>query len=170
MRQGMNTTARTTFRILRNTGMALAVAGALAAGAAQAQEGMGPGRGHGRLGKIHRALAALDLNETQRTQIRGFFQEARPTFKSLREKMRVDHEALRDAVDADRPNPATVGNAFLKVHADRKAMKTEREALRTKVESVLTDEQKIELRGMRKAFGPMGRRQHERESGAPPER
>ncbi|HEV8267449.1 MAG TPA: Spy/CpxP family protein refolding chaperone [Thermoanaerobaculia bacterium] len=166
----MNTTSRTTFRILRNTGLALAAAGALAAGVAQAQEGMGHGRGHGAFGRIHRALAALDLSDTQKTQIKGFFQEAKPAFKSLREQMKSDHEALHDAVNVDRPDPTAVGNAFLKVHADREAMKTQREELRTKVESVLTDEQKTELRGMRKAFGPMGRMKHERESGAPPER
>lgn len=170
MRQGMTTTSRTTFRILRNTGLALAAAGALAAGVAQAQEGMGHGRGHGAFGRIHRALAALDLSDTQKTQIKGFFQEAKPAFKSLREQMKSDHEALRDAVNVDRPDPAAVGNAFLKVHADREAMKAQREQLRTKVESVLTDEQKTELRGMRKAFGPMGKMNHERESGAPPER
>src|SRR5207244_2648425 len=124
MRQETKTMTRMRFRVLRNAGLALAAAGVLAAGVAQAQEGMG--RGHGRFGGIRRALAALDLNDTQKTQIKGFFQEAKPAFQSLREQMRSNHQALHDAVNVDRPDPTAVRNAFLKVHADREAMKAQR--------------------------------------------
>jgi Spy/CpxP family protein refolding chaperone len=71
------------------------------------------------------------------------------TFESLHGRTQADWEALRDASEASNPNASTVGAAFLKLRADREAMRAERESTMQEIRSILTSEQKDKLDTMK---------------------
>ena len=124
---------------------AAALAGALAL--APALSAQPPGRGGGRMGGMLRhALGALDLSQDQKDKIHEILQAEKPALQSLREQMRTDRRALRDAADSN-ADAATVGNAFLKLRSDRQAMRAERDKVKTQIETLLTPEQKAKFEG-----------------------
>jgi Spy/CpxP family protein refolding chaperone len=98
--------------------------------------------GHGKMGfGMMRGLARLDLTEAQKTQVKGIMESRKATFESLRERMRADREALDAAAEAQSPNPAAVGAAYLKVRANRETMRAEHRATVEQIRSILTPEQ-----------------------------
>ena len=96
-------------------------------------------------GPFGRCLEVVDLSEGQKEQIRSIFSSSQ--LQTLRQELRTDQEALRDAVQAAQPDPCTVGAAMLKVAADEKAIDAENARLRTKIEAVLTPDQKLKFSG-----------------------
>jgi Spy/CpxP family protein refolding chaperone len=132
----------------------LALTAALAAAPLLAQPG--PGRGGRMGGMLRHALASLDLTQDQKDKIHAVLDAERPAMQALREQMRTDAKALRATADSS-SDPATVGKAFLKVKADREAMKAERQKIRTQIESYLTPEQKSKLDGFLSAVRARGR-------------
>jgi Spy/CpxP family protein refolding chaperone len=62
-------------------------------------------RGQGKQGPrgnhMERMATILDLNESQKTQIQGFLQQAREESKPVREQMKQNREALREAVQTN---------------------------------------------------------------------
>jgi Spy/CpxP family protein refolding chaperone len=137
----------------------LALTAALAAAPLRAQPGPGHGgrMGGGRMGgMLRQALASLDLTQDQKDKIHAVLDAEKPAMQALREQMRTDAKALRATADTS-SDPATVGKAFLKVKADREAMKAERQKIRTQIESYLTPEQKTKLDGFLSAVRARGR-------------
>jgi Spy/CpxP family protein refolding chaperone len=55
--------------------------------------------------------------------------------------MRADREALDAAAEAQSPNPAAVGAAYLKVRANRETMRAEHRATMEQIRAILTPEQ-----------------------------
>ncbi len=111
------------------------------------------GEGH-RMGQppLRRALAALDLSDAQKTQIKDIFKAQRPAFQDLRERARNSRERLDQLASAPAPDTAAIGAAYLDFHKNREAIKLERSKLIQQIEQVLTPEQRGELKGMKKAF------------------
>jgi len=111
--------------------------------------GRGMGHGPGALGPLGRALHRLDLSDEQQTTIQGIVEAARPTFESLREQLRANREAFREA------NPPTTFNeAAIRAHVAQQSaihadMAVAAAKLRTQVLGVLTAEQLAELDAMR---------------------
>jgi protein CpxP len=98
--------------------------------------------GHGKMGfGMMRGLARLDLTEAQKTQVKGIMESRKATFESLRERMRADREALDAAAEAQSPNPAAVGAAYLKVRENRETMRAEHRATMEQIRAILTPEQ-----------------------------
>lgn len=124
----------------------LALGASLAAGPALADRGE---RGFG--GPFRRALSMLDLTQDQKDAIHKKVDAHRPALQSLRDQIRENGHALRDAASQKNADPTAVGTLFLKVRANREALKAERERTRADVESVLTDKQKAKLEGFRAA-------------------
>jgi Spy/CpxP family protein refolding chaperone len=122
---------------------AVALAASLAAGTAFAQaQGRGPfARG------IRAALATLDLSQDQKDKVQASFQTMKPQLKALRAKAKGDRQALEALMAAPNPDPAAVGAATLKVHANRQAMRAQMETMRTNLEAILTPEQQANLKG-----------------------
>ena len=106
------------------------------------------GKMGGRSGMMH-GLSRLDLTEAQKAEVKRIMESRKPTFESLHERARADWEALDAAAEAQSPNPATVGAAYLRVRANREAMKAERQAMMDQVRTILTPEQREKLDTMK---------------------
>lgn len=122
----------------------LLVAGALAAGTALAQAHPAPGR----LARgIRAAMAVLDLTDAQKDKVKAIFASHKDEGMAFRAQAKADREALKTAASAAKPDPATVGAAFLKVRANAEAARAKRKAVRAEIDEVLTPEQRAKLEG-----------------------
>lgn len=138
---------RQTTRRLATTAVALGLF--LAGSAALAGQGFRGGR-EGAPGRgLWATLAALDLTDAQKAGVKELLAVERPKLDALRQEGRAAREALRTAAKSETPDPATVGTAFLRVDAHRKALRAERESSRQKLEALLTPEQRAKLEGIR---------------------
>lgn len=127
---------------------ALILAGALAASSAFAQPAPGQGPGPGRFARgIRAAMATLDLTADQQTKIKAIFESHRDEGQAFRAQMEADRSALKAAASAATPDPTAVGQAFLKVQANRKTAAAKMKAVRTEIDTVLTPEQRAKLDG-----------------------
>jgi Spy/CpxP family protein refolding chaperone len=107
----------------------------------------GPGGGHRRGGPLRGALEQLDLSQEQKDKVRTVLEGEKDRFQTLREQMRLDHNALKLALDATPQDPTAVGKAFLKIHANRETMKAERQRVLSEVRGLLTADQRSRLDG-----------------------
>lgn len=126
--------------------VAALVVAVLAAGPALAQEKPGPPP-KGPIAHLLRCLSIVDLTDTQKQQVRAILEAEKPVMEGLHQQLRTDAQALQAALQANPPVACTVGDAFLKVHADRAAIRAELEKIKTAVEAVLTPEQVARLNG-----------------------
>jgi Spy/CpxP family protein refolding chaperone len=94
-------------------------------------------------------LSRLDLTESQKAEVKRIMESRKATIESLREQIRADREALDAAAEAQSPNPSAVGAAYLKVRADREAMRAEHKATMDQIRSVLTPEQQQKMDTMK---------------------
>ncbi len=123
---------------------ALLVAGTLVAGTAIAQAQPAPGRfARG----IRAAMAILDLTDAQKDQVKAIFASHKDEAMAFHAQAKADRAALKAAASAVKPDPATVGAAFLKVRADAEAAKAKMNAVKTEIDAVLTPEQRAKLDG-----------------------
>jgi len=105
-------------------------------------------QGGGRAARgLRAALSTLDLSQDQKDQIRAKLETQKDAFRAMREQMKADHEALQAAASAAKPDPATVGKAFLKVHQNREALKAEMKKTKDSLSTVLTPAQQAKLDG-----------------------
>jgi len=110
--------------------------------------GAEPGnKARGRMGLLRRALAALDLTEAQKTDIRAAFEKAKPSLQDLGARVKTDRDALRAAAEAAQPDASAVGKAFLKVRTDGQGLRGAFEKLLFDVRAFLTPEQQARLDG-----------------------
>jgi Spy/CpxP family protein refolding chaperone len=123
---------------------ATALALVLASGVALA--GNPGGRGHFGRG-IRAAMATLDLSDAQKEKVKAIFTSHKEQLQAFRAQAKANREGLRAAASAENPNPAAVGAAFLKVRADGKAMRVQREGVHTEINAVLTPEQRARFDG-----------------------
>ena len=72
-------------------------------------------------------MATLDLSDAQKEKVKAIFASHKEQFQAFRTQAKANREALKAAASAENPDPAVVGAAFLKVRADGKAMKAQRE-------------------------------------------
>ena len=152
--------------------MLLATATALAMGLAtvliaQPLEGGGFGRrGSGGPGEHRRMARDLDLSQEQQQQVEGFAQEMRASVEPLmqqRRELRGQRQGALEAQDA-----CALGEAELASHALRTQMKSARDAFKTNLESILSDEQQRKLEAMEAARAVGGRGQRRGRHGLRP--
>jgi len=136
------------------------VAGLGAALAASAQP-FGPGGPGGKGGSFLRALrgglATLDLTDDQKAKIRTILESKRDAGQALALTVRTDAKALHDLAAAPNPDPAAVGAAYLKVKADRDAVRNAMEGVLGEIKTVLTPDQQTKLDGYLAALKQMRR-------------
>lgn len=140
----------------KRKGIALAALGlalALTAGMALAQPAPGPRAG----AVLRRALASLDLTADQQTKVQAILEASRSDFQAARTEGRNGREALKAALAKPTPDPKEVGEAFLKLDANRKAVRSQMEGVKTRVDAVLTPEQRAKLDGFLAAVRGRGR-------------
>lgn len=111
--------------------------------------GMGPGMMAGWAGGMG-PMAALDLSDTQTTQLEKIQTESMKKQRSLMRQMWEAQEKLGDLFDAENRDPAVIGKAYGKLaDVQRQALEARIEA-GNKAAAVLTKEQKAQ---MRRGFG-----------------
>ena len=118
-----------------------------------AQQNQQSDRRDGRhLGNLGRCLAIVDLDDTQKEQIRSIIEASAPAIKALHEELKANRIALKELLDSDDPEACSVGQAFLEIDASRQAIREEMEFLRDGVVGVLTPEQAAKLAGCLEAL------------------
>ncbi|MEP6471337.1 MAG: periplasmic heavy metal sensor [Acidobacteriota bacterium] len=133
---------------LRQLAPATALLFTLGVALASAQDGR---HGHGSMGMMGghgfgmRGLGRLDLTESQKADVKRIMESRKATFDSLRERARGDWQALHDLSEGSSPDRSAVGAAFLKLRADREALRAERQSAMQEVRTILTTEQKDKL-------------------------
>lgn len=93
------------------------------------------------------ALAQVGLTPGQKAHIKALVTKERPTLESLRGRQQISAAALQALLQAPNPDPTAVGNALLKLRADRMAVRAEMKNLRRQTVAVLTPTQKARLNG-----------------------
>lgn len=131
----------------------------LAAGAALAGPAGRLGRAGTHGGETRGALRALDLTAEQEARLKVLLEEERGRREALRREAWDARRALRSAAESASPDPGEVGRAYLRVRSNRKAALETREASRSRLEAILTDEQKAKLEAWRVERGPRNGRE-----------
>jgi Spy/CpxP family protein refolding chaperone len=133
----------TTTRVTRAIAtVAIGLVCTLGAGVAVAQMAKSAWGG-GRIERAYqRILGRLNLSADQKSQIDALLAAEKPTIANLAQQLKGDAATLRAAATAAQPDPAAVGNAFLKVKADGQALRAELQKVRQGTEAVLSPEQK----------------------------
>lgn len=104
------------------------------------------------------ALAQVGLTPGQKAHIRALLTKERPALMSLRGQQQISAAALQAVLQAPNPDPAAVGNALLKLRADRMAVRAEMKNVRKQTMAVLTPTQKAKLNGYLDALRTMRQR------------
>lgn len=110
--------------------------------------------------RLERRVAALveflGLSDQQKQAWRGLQEQRREEMKPVHEEGRALRERLREALGAPSPDPAAVGEATLALQAHRRKAKEQNEAFRTRLEGLLSPEQKEKLAAFEAARRTMG--------------
>jgi len=122
---------------------------ALAAGAAFAQP-MPPG-GPGR----DPIAAMLNLTPDQKTAWEAAKRDFRTANESLFEKQHDAERQLHDALESKSPDPCSIGTLTLSLHAVSDELENAHDALRKKLASILTPEQRAKFESL-PPHPPMG--------------
>jgi hypothetical protein len=99
----------------------------------------------------------LNLSDAEKLQIQQILTAEQPTLDTLGSQLKTDQTALSTAAALGSSNACNIGTAYLKVQGDQEALASELQALKTKVEAVLTPDEKARLDGCLAAltnFGP----------------
>ena len=102
-------------------------------------------------------LLLLSLPESERLQIQQILTAEQPTLDTLGNQIKSDQSALSAAAALGNSNACNVGTAYLKLHNDQVALANELQSLRSKIEAVLTPDERAKLDGCLSAlanFGP----------------
>jgi Spy/CpxP family protein refolding chaperone len=105
-------------------------------------------------GPFLKCLSILGLSDTQKADIKQVLETEKPVVAGLVATLKTDGAALKAALEQNPPNGCAIGTALLKVQADKTALRTEAEKIRTNVEALLTAEQKAKLEGCLQAHRP----------------
>ena len=134
---------------IRQLAAATALLFTLGVALASAQDGR---HEHGKMGGRGfgmRGLGQLNLTDSQKADVQRIMDARKATFESLRERARADWQALHDLSAGSAPDRSAVGAAFLKLRADREALRAERQSAMQEIRTILTPEQKEKLDTMK---------------------
>jgi protein CpxP len=158
--------------------MAIGLVAALAAGSAVVvaqPQGPGPGvprpgqRGPGPRvgGPLDFGLRGIELNDTQRDQVRTIMESHRAEFDAAGSKLRDAHRAFAEAVEAASIDESAIRSASANVAAAMADEAILRAKVRTEVQGILTPEQQEQLKQRR---AEMEKRRGERQQRLQPRR
>ncbi|MDD5328576.1 MAG: Spy/CpxP family protein refolding chaperone [Sulfuricella sp.] len=111
--------------------------GGMGGGGMMGQEMMGGMMGPGMMG--------LDLTDEQRARIERITYEAHKKHLELMSAMLEESHKLQETMAAKKPDPATVGNATLRVHDLKRQTKELHADTHKRIEALLTKEQREKL-------------------------
>ena len=105
----------------------------------------------GRKRAAERTAEYLGLTEAQRASWRALLEKQREQMEPLRAEGREMGARLRQALDAEAPEAATVGEAMLAVKAHRQKARAQHEAFEQQLRALLSPEQQQKLDAMKAA-------------------
>ena len=103
-------------------------------------------------------LFVLNLSDAQRLQIKQIMDAEQPAVTTITDRLKADHTALDAVVNVASPDACAVGTAYLKIAADNKSLQAEFTTIRTKVEMVLTPDQRSKLDGCLSVLANLGQK------------
>lgn len=103
-------------------------------------------------------LFVLNLSDAQRLQIKQIMDTEQPAVTAILDRIKTDKAALDALARVATPDACAVGTAYLKIDADNTALQTEFRLIRTKVETVLTPDQKAKLDGCLSVLANLGQK------------
>ena len=92
-------------------------------------------------------MVLLNLPPAEQTQIQQILSAEQPTLDTLGNQLRTDQSTLSAAAALGSGNACNIGTAYLKVDSDQAAITAELTSIKTKVEAVLTPDEKARLDG-----------------------
>lgn len=98
-------------------------------------------------GLLGRCLTVLELTDAQKEGIRSAVAAAKPALRAAHEQLRAARQEFKTAIEASSPEACSVGASFLKMRAAEQAVNAEMAALRTKIEALLTSDQRLKFTG-----------------------
>ena len=116
---------------------------ALAQGQGKPPENPSNAPGH----PLLKCLKIIQLTPDQQTQIKSILDTEKPKLDTLHKQLDTDRQALKAAIEATPQDKCVIGAAFLTVGADKKAIESEFQFIRTSIEALLTPEQIAKLQG-----------------------
>ena len=146
-------TKRRWFEAAATLGTVASLAALAAAGPVAGDETRAGRRGGGR----GVALAEyLGLTEQQKASWQALHEQQRQQMKPVLEEGRALREKLRAAIEAKEPDPRAVGEATLAMEAHRRQVRATREAFQSRLEDLLSPDQKQKLEAFEAARRSMG--------------
>jgi protein CpxP len=134
--------------IALTAGAALLAAGLGTAALAQDQEGRRGGRGFGP-GRGGFPLAQLELNDTQREQVRSVMQRHRDDMRTIGQRLREAHEAQRAAVETVPVNEALIRSTSQALATAQTDMALLQARIHNDVWGVLTPDQQAKAKELK---------------------
>ncbi|MBI1175096.1 MAG: periplasmic heavy metal sensor [Sideroxydans sp.] len=104
-----------------------------------------------RMGMIH----MLDLSDEQRAKINKLSDQLQHDNWATMGAMMDETAKLRDLYEADKRDPAAIGNEYQKIFDLKRQMIVAMLTTQNKIEDLLTDAQRAQLKGMRQQMGQM---------------
>jgi Spy/CpxP family protein refolding chaperone len=118
--------------------------------------GMMAGHGSGMMESPRMNMVrSLDLSDEQRSKINKLFDQMRHNNLIVEGSIMDESAKLRDLYEADKRDPATIGNAYRKIFDLKRQMIESMIDTQNHVEELLTPEQVVQLKGMRHMPGHM---------------
>ncbi len=109
---------------------------------------------HPGLERLIGCLPILDLSPTQQTEVQGILDAAKPTVDADSAAVDAARTQLRNDVKAG-ADKCVIGQDFLNLHAAEKTLHEEVESIRDQIVALLTQDQKMKLRGCLEATPPL---------------
>jgi hypothetical protein len=125
--------------------MTAALTAAVLVGGASTAEAVGAARrvANGEARTVRDALATLNLSPAQRARATAIAAAARPALRILARQRLADASALRTALAATPADPVIVGDAAIRLRADRQAARAELARVVEATRNLLTDAQRL---------------------------
>ncbi len=92
----------------------------------------------------------LDLSQAQVDQVKDLMEKRRTEAAPLRENLRLERSNLREMMKTAEPNPAIVGETYIRIHSLRQQLADAQRTFIESFENILNDEQKAKLRTIRR--------------------
>ena len=148
------------FRKLTLIGLAFALLAPVALLAQPPEDVPGnPGRAPNHLRDLLPPPGYLQLTEEQQDIVRGLAEDLREVLEPLRDERRSLGQELRDALDADEPDPCLVGQLTIDLHDLGEQIRAELAATEEAFRAILDDEQQTKWDNF-KELRRLTRRQH----------
>lgn len=94
---------------------------------------------------LQAAIAKLNLVGDQQAKVQAVSDQETAKIAALRQQVRPAHDALDAAAQVEKPDPATVGKAYLNARAAEQAVQTEVAKFHDAVAALLTNEQRAQF-------------------------